>query len=122
VGITKDVPQFQSVINSWSLMSEFQSEADRIYTVELQASVGASAHTGLANSMSASALVDAMFTIDPTFVNATEYSLEFSPGIADGDPAGARGPIAGAGLPGLVFGSGGLLAWRRRNRKAIAAT
>jgi hypothetical protein len=56
-----------------------------------------------------------MFTVDSSL-----YSLEFSPGVVNGDVSAVPGPIAGAGLPGLVFASGGLLGWWRRKRKASA--
>src|SRR5262249_11459560 len=49
---------------------------------------------------------------DDSFNGASLYSVQLTFDI----PAAVPSPIAGAGLPGLVFACGGLLAWARRRK------
>ena len=54
-----------------------------------------------------------------TYLNI--HTVKFGGGEIRGQLTAVPGPVVGAGLPGLVIASGGLLGWWRRKRKGAAA-
>ena len=105
-----------------TLASSFSIATEEMLTVgtefySLTLNLGVNTGTSDAPAQSQSGFIDPTVIIDPTFADASQFEILFSPGVGNTPVTPVPGPIAGAGLPGLILAIGGSLAWWRRRQK-----
>jgi hypothetical protein len=102
---------------SFTLNNTSNYQANQSYQIQMIAEGGANA--GFGGSASFFANVDPVFTINPTFANASEYSLVFSPGVGNSLSVVPLPSTWGMMLMGLV--SLGFIAYRQKSKPALLA-
>jgi hypothetical protein len=75
-------------LNAWLLHTEFLATSGELYEIDLIADADPPSGDYKGTIFMASAEVDPYFRIDPSFADAAQYSLIFSPGVSDVAPGG----------------------------------